>query len=183
MSDSMGRYVHELGNLKRVARSGWWLAGIRHPESVAEHSWRTAMIALTLADMEGADPFRAAALALLHDVGEARVGDTHRLGRRYLETDEAEDRVFRDQVEGLPETVRARLEELWVEYGEQSTPESKIAKDADRLECLFQAREYAASGHPVDEWIESSRRALKTKSAQDVADDDPGSESWRLCEG
>ena len=41
---------------KRVKRSGWWVAGIDDPESVAEHSYRTALLGYILASLEGADP-------------------------------------------------------------------------------------------------------------------------------
>jgi len=37
----LAKYLHELGQLKRAQRSGWWLAGIRDAESVAQHSFRS----------------------------------------------------------------------------------------------------------------------------------------------
>ncbi|MFD3687315.1 HD domain-containing protein [Nocardiopsis sp. NPDC058631] len=52
--------MHEAGTLKNQRRTGWWMAGVRDSESVAEHSWRTSLIASVLASMEGADPARAA---------------------------------------------------------------------------------------------------------------------------
>ena len=64
MEADVAKYFYELGQLKRVKRSGWWLAGLRDPESVAEHAFRTAAIAYVLAAMEGANPEKAAALAL-----------------------------------------------------------------------------------------------------------------------
>jgi putative hydrolase of HD superfamily len=49
-------FGYELGVLKRIRRSGWWHAGVRDPESVAEHSMRVAQIAALIAAEEGADP-------------------------------------------------------------------------------------------------------------------------------
>ncbi|MGW3651195.1 HD domain-containing protein [Streptomyces sp. NPDC000878] len=49
-------FLYEAGALKQTRRTGWWMAGVRDPESVAEHSWRTAL----LAKVEGADPARDA---------------------------------------------------------------------------------------------------------------------------
>ena len=73
-----------MGQLKRVKRSGWWIAGVENPESVAEHSFRTAAIAYLLAKLEGADAGRVTLMALFHDMGEARTNDLHRIVRRYV---------------------------------------------------------------------------------------------------
>lgn len=56
-----------MGVLKRVARTGWWFAGNKQPESVAEHSFRVGVIGSVLAMMEGADPARTA--RRLHETG------------------------------------------------------------------------------------------------------------------
>jgi hypothetical protein len=42
LGNDMAKYLYEAGQLKRVKRSGWWIAGVKDPESVAEHSFRTA---------------------------------------------------------------------------------------------------------------------------------------------
>jgi putative hydrolase of HD superfamily len=74
-------YLLEMGALKRSKRSGWSIAGIKDPETIAEHSWRTAVIGAVLAMMEGADPAKVALLATFHDTQETR--DRHRQpGRR-----------------------------------------------------------------------------------------------------
>nr|WP_269785889.1 HD domain-containing protein [Streptomyces antimycoticus] len=46
--------------MQQNRRTGWWMAGVRDPESVAEHAWRTPLIASVIAQLEGADPTRAA---------------------------------------------------------------------------------------------------------------------------
>ena len=51
-------FFAEAGLLKRVRRSGWWVAGIDDPESVADHSFRTAVIGFHMAYLEKVDPFR-----------------------------------------------------------------------------------------------------------------------------
>ena len=37
----------KIGLLKKVQRTGWVLKGVKDVESVAEHTWRVAMLALT----------------------------------------------------------------------------------------------------------------------------------------
>jgi putative hydrolase of HD superfamily len=166
---AIARYLHELGALKRVRRSGWWLAGVRDPESVAEHSFRAAAAAWFLAGLEGADRGKAVVMALFHDGAEARVNDPHRLLKRYVDWTGVDEKVVRDQLRGLPEGAGGGLGEILVEARAQETLESRIAKDADRIECLLQAREYAGQGHKVEEWIESSVAELSTESARRLA--------------
>ncbi len=62
---AVANFAFELGVLKRMRRAGWWHAGVRDPESVAEHSLRVAQLASLIAAIEGAEPSRAA-LPLVH---------------------------------------------------------------------------------------------------------------------
>jgi putative hydrolase of HD superfamily len=162
--------IYEAGVLSKVRRSGWWLAGEDRPESVAEHSFRAALIAFVLADMEGADPERAAAMALFHDLHEARVLDMHKVGQRYADWDKAEGRAIREQLEGLPRGLKSKITSLKSDFQDAGTREAVIVRDADHLECLVRAREYQAAGNPqVGDWITNSRKRLKTKSAKSLA--------------
>ena len=169
-TDATARLIYETGLLKLSKRTGWWLCGVKDPESIAEHSFRTAIIAGLLAGMEGADPARATMLAVWHDSQETRVGDIPHLGRRYLQA-ASNEQVTQDQTTGLPAQLASQLRALVDEYENGHSPEVLCAHDADKLECLFQAIEYRDSGHQnVGGWIESSRTRLRTKSAERLAD-------------
>jgi len=74
------------------AWSGWLLLGVSEPESVAAHSFRTAIIGLILAAIEGADAGRTVSLCLMHDSPESRVGDIPNVGRAYGPDRPLEDR-------------------------------------------------------------------------------------------
>lgn len=168
--DATARLIYETGLLKLSRRTGWWLCGVKDPESIAEHSFRTAIIAGLLAGMEGADPARATFLAIWHDSQETRIGDIPHLGRRYLQA-ASNEQVTQDQAAGLPAVLTEQLRGLVHEYETSDTLEVRCAHDADKLECLFQAIEYRDSGHRnVVGWIESSRTKLRTKSAELLAD-------------
>lgn len=44
------------------------------------------------------------------------------------------------------------------------------ARDADKLECLLRAREYADQGHQdLQPWIDSSLASLRTATAREIA--------------
>ena len=49
---SIVEFIFEAGVLKRVPRSGWSLLGINNAESVADHSFRCAVIGYLVAHME-----------------------------------------------------------------------------------------------------------------------------------
>lgn len=171
MSDTP-KFIYEIGVLKRVARSGWWLAGIKDPETVAEHSFRTAILSYVLAGMEGLDPERCACMSLFHDIRETRLTDLHKVSQRYVTTASAEERVTADQLARLPAALAARLQALLGQYAGNDSPEATVAHDADLLECLIQAIEYRAQGYSdVQEWIDSCRAKLRSASAKALAED------------
>jgi putative hydrolase of HD superfamily len=163
-------FAYEMGVLKRLRRSGWWHAGIRDPESVAEHSLRVAQLAALIAAEEGGDPARAAYLGLWHDSQETRIGDIPHSAKPYI-TVESNESITADQVAGLPSRSAESVIDAVSEYEAQGTIEAICAKDADKLECLIQAVEYGELGaKKIQDWIDSSRAALKTDFAIRVAD-------------
>ena len=147
------------------------MAGIADPESVAEHSFRTALLGYVLASLEGADPMKTATMCLFHDTPEARFNDVHKLAQRYLDVEASGQQAHAEQVERLPAKIAAHVVSLLNEYSEKQSPEAHIAHDADRLECLFQAREYQVQGYvQVQEWIDDCRTGLNTSSARSLAE-------------
>ncbi|MDT3395491.1 HD domain-containing protein [Streptomyces sp. B1866] len=163
-------FLMEMGMLKRAKRSGWWIAGVKDPESIAEHSFRTAVIGSVLAMMEGADPAKVALMCVFHDTQETRVGDIPHIGRRYLSAASNEE-VTADQVSAAHPAVAAGVQQVVEEYENGSSQEVVVAHDADKLECLIQAVEYREQGCAnVQNWIDTSLASLKTSSAQALAE-------------
>lgn len=163
-------FIFEAGVLKRAARTGWWFAGVKHPESIAEHSHRTALIGMILAAMEGADPARVTMLCVLHDTQETRITDIPHIAKRYL-TAAPNITVTADQVADCPPAVTDTITAAVAEFEAGETLEAVVARDADKLECLVQAVEYRHQGiDNVQRWIDSSRAALRTSSAHRLAD-------------
>ncbi|MBB5825706.1 HD domain-containing protein [Micromonospora carbonacea] len=164
------RFIFEAGVLKRAARTGWWFAGVKHPETIAEHSHRTALIGMILAAMEGADPARVTMLCVLHDTQETRTTDLPHIAKRYL-TAAPNTAITADQVAGCPPAVTDTITAAVTEYEAGETLDAIVARDADKLECLVQAVEYRHQGiDNVQRWIDSSRAALRTNSAHRLAD-------------
>jgi putative hydrolase of HD superfamily len=162
-------FLYEIGLLKRFKRTGWSTAGIPNPESVADHSFRVGVIASVIASLEDADPQRASFLALWHDSQETRTTDIPHLTKRYV-TVAANETVTADQVRSLPSGMASMIADAVAEYEAAETPESRCARDADKLECLLQAREYQEQGHAnVQAWIDTSVAGLTTAAAKSIA--------------
>jgi putative hydrolase of HD superfamily len=167
---ALAAFGFELGVLKRLRRTGWWHAGVRDPESVAEHTMRVAQLAAIIAAEEGADPARASLLALWHDSQETRTGDLPHTATDYL-TKPDPQRITDDQTAHLPGKSRELVRHAVDEYESQQSAEALCARDADKLEMLLQAVEYRDIGvSRVDGWIESARRSLKTATGQRIAE-------------
>ncbi|MFP8906477.1 MULTISPECIES: HD domain-containing protein [Streptomyces] len=175
MTDEQGAkgtvsYLMEMGALKRGKRSGWWIVGVKDPETIAEHSFRTAVIGAVLAMMEGADPAKVALLCTFHDTQETRVGDIPWIGRRYLRAASNEE-VTADQVADAHPAVAEGIRAVVHEYENGESLEVLVAHDADKLECVIQGLEYLEQGYPnAREWVDSTRAKLKTPSAQALAE-------------
>ena len=102
--EGLSNFLYEMGLLKRSKRTGWLIAGVDNPESIAEHTFRTAIIGYLLARMEGADAHKTATLCLFHDTQESRIGDVPSVGKAYVVT-APNPQVTADQVAEFPSSA------------------------------------------------------------------------------
>lgn len=145
---SLLEFFSRAGKLKGVERTGWVEAGVPSPESVADHSYRTTLMAVIIAEAEGLDSLKAAKMALIHDLAEVETGDLTPAQKR-LEGEahrRAEDAAMQSILRLLPGKLAASFTKLWREYEGLDSPEARLVHDVDRLEMLLQASEYEDSG-------------------------------------
>jgi putative hydrolase of HD superfamily len=94
----------------------------------------------------------------------------HRINNRYLDGPDAERRAFADQSERLPDEIKGDVLSLFDEWRTGESREAILARDADLLECLIQAREYQTQGcSSVSDWINNSYSQLQTHTARSLA--------------
>ena len=127
--------------LKTTPRHCWTEPGRR--ESVADHSWRTALMAMLLTgieDFRGLNMDRVIRMCLIHDLGEAFTGDIPAFKKQ--ETDaEKEDAIFLNWVEAFPEPQRTEWLDLLAEMNALQTDEARLYKALDKLEALISHNE------------------------------------------
>ena len=165
--DRIVEFLFEVGMLKRTPRSGWQFLGTGS-ESVAEHVYRTTMIAFVLARLNGTfDTDKVLRLALAHDLPEARTGDLNYVNQKYVTADE--ERAADDMARRLP--FGEELRELMAEYREEASPEAVLVHDADQLEMLLELKEKLDSGcQAADDWTPFLLRRLRTDTAKELAE-------------
>ena len=159
----MKRFVDAALDLKDVRRQGWVDAGLKHPESVAGHSYAVAVLAMLISDQTGLDTQKVVKMALLHDMAEGITGDIVPGSMDPDEKHRLEQEAMLRILDGLPEDLKNAYGSIWREYVAAQTPEARLVHDADRLDMGLQAHRYRAllDGDVFDSFLESARGGLE----------------------
>lgn len=161
MSLNFYKYVCKLGSVKRFA-----VDNLKYPYSVAEHSYRVAMLSMLIVDdynlknHSKINPEEVLRKALIHDLEEVKMGDipspaknVNKKVKKYLR--EIGYSLMEEEIlEGLPESIKLRYLSLWNEDKDGQTGE--IIELADKLEGLYQSiKEINASNDELEESLAS----------------------------
>ena len=132
--------------LKCNTRHSWTSSG-RH-ESIAEHSWRLAVMALLVAEeFPELNMEKVVKMCLIHDFGEAITGDIPSFDK--TEADErAEEKAIAELLKQLPVELCNEFQALFEEMAELTTEEAKLFKALDNLEVIISHNEA-----PLETWI------------------------------
>jgi len=144
-----------LDPLADLPRTGWLLRGVRPCESLADHSFGTAVLVMLFVDAiraEGTpiDGERALRMALVHDAAEAKTGDVpmpNKTPRLTEALHELEATLVRDL---LPPAQHA----AWLEAELGDSLEARVVKAADKAQMMIKASIYERQqrGHLDDFW-------------------------------
>lgn len=157
----------EVGKLKELKRTGWILRKVDDPETVAEHSFRAALMAWVLGEKRGLNSPKLLKMLLIHDLVEVYAGDAtpydslitaevdldKLLSQFPRHSKEKKEQLFKEKHSKelaalkkitlkLPEKLKKEMYDLWMEYDIGSTLEGRFARQLDRIETLLQALEY-----------------------------------------
>lgn len=173
-------FLSIIEKLKCNTRHSWTTCGTR--ESVAEHSWRLATMALLCSDeYPELDMNKVIKMCLVHDFGEAVMGDIP----SFLKTQDDEEKeklAVRELLSRLPEGMERELVELFDEMDELKTPEAKLFKALDNMEAVVSHNEadlstwlpleydenlvYGAENCEWSEWTRGLRAELRKDSVE-----------------
>jgi len=160
----------EVEKLKEMPRTGWVLAGIENPETIAEHSFSLSIISFLLAEKKNLKPKRAIQTALFHELCERYAGDlTPFLYYPHLPKDDLERQKvlmkwarlcqkekkkigkIKFKKEGaallkitkfLKPNLRDTILASWLDYEKGISKEGKFVRQLNRIDTLIQSIEY-----------------------------------------
>jgi len=168
MKKRAAEFLFEVGMLKKTPRTGYQFLG-SGGESVADHSFRTAIIGYVLSSQEpDADRNKVVLMCLFHDIPEARSGDHNYMNKKYVEVDE--ESAIRDQVREL--LFGDEIIALIHEFNSGDTLDARLSKDADQLDLILELKEQLDLGNPnAKDWLSFAFRRLHTDGAKKMAEE------------
>ena len=158
--------------LKTVHREGWKEnLQINYPESVADHSYSVSVMSMILADLEGLNTEKIIKMALLHDLAESIIGDITPGSMKNDDKITKENQAMKKILLNLPSKIRKSYLEIWDDYQNNSSQESNLLHDIDKLEMAFQAKFYQEKGIPKEKlatFYETVKIGIKNKNLRDI---------------
>jgi len=148
-------------NLKKIPRQGWIdKLSIQNPESVADHSYSMAIIGMVISDLQNYNSEKILKMILLHDLAESKIGDHTPQQLDKEKKNKLENNAFNEIIKNLPDLIKSQYLQIWQEYQENNSPESKIVHQIDKLEMALQAKIYEKEGYSqkkLESFFESAK--------------------------
>lgn len=151
--------------LRKTPRTGYQFLGSGQ-ENVAEHSFRTTVIAYVLANLANADLVRTMGMALFHDLHETRIGDFNYVNRIY------NSRNAQLAMEhALHGTGLNGVLQWWHELEAEQSLEACLVHDADQLDLILNLKQEQDLGNPyAAKWLDCALPRLRTSIGRDLAE-------------
>ena len=166
------KFFQKVLELKTIPRQGWKnKLEIDNTESVADHSYSTAVMAMILSDLDGLNTEKIIKMALIHDLAESIIGD---IIPGHITNDEKiskENQAMNQILKNLPDEIIETYFEIWCEYQTNSSQESNLLHEIDKLEMAFQAKFYQEKGIERDKLItffDTAKMEIKNKNLQNL---------------
>lgn len=153
--------------LKWIERRGWVTkVKVGEPESVADHSYLTALMCMVIAEQKGLNSKKVMKMALLHDLAESITGDymPDDLSKNIKTGKEAE--AMKNILNKLPTKMCSSYSKLWKEYRSMSSREAVLVHEIDKLEMALQANDYRKKGYDLElleQFFLSAKKGIKDK--------------------
>ena len=102
-------------------------------------------------------------MALLHDLGEAIIGD--QIPNENPQKENEENNAMYKILSTLPDELKNRYIQIWNEFKNGNTKESQIVHEIDKLELIFQAGIYRKSmkNESLNEFFQSAKSNIDSE--------------------
>jgi putative hydrolase of HD superfamily len=132
-------FIIEADKLKKILRRNYISDGSKR-ENDAEHSWYFSLTAMILSEYSNneIDIQKVIKMSIIHDIVEIYAGDTFIYDEKAKESQKERERIASEKIFGLlPEDQNIYYLELWNEFEENITNESKYARSIDRIVAVL----------------------------------------------
>ena len=162
-------FILEVDKLKHVLRQTVLMDKSRR-ENSAEHSWHIALTVMILSEYArdtDIDFFRVMKILLVHDLIEIDAGDTYCYDDQGRKDQSAREKLAAERIFSiLPPDQAGTLRDLWDEFEERKTPESRFANALDRVQPFL--HNYFTRGQT---WQENEIKSGQVKARMQPVDD------------
>lgn len=151
-------------HLKTIPRSGWQKKlGIKRPESVADHAFGVAAIAMILSDSKKLDSAKVLKMAILHDLAESLIGDLTPDDVPKSKKIKLENLAMKKILSTLEPKIQKQYNSMWMEYQKNQTLEANLLHQVDKLEMALQANVYKKCGYSkqkINPFLDSAKKQI-----------------------
>jgi len=158
--------------LKNIPRQGWKdKLQIDNVESVAEHTYSTAIMSMIYSDLHEFDTEKIIKMALLHDLAESITGDLTPDKIPKKSKCEKENLAMKQILSNIPNKISKSYYKIWDEYQRASSEEAKLVHEIDKLEMVFQAKYYYDKGYSKEKlrsFFQTANIEIKSKYLREM---------------
>ena len=167
-------FFRNIDKIKHIERNGWINIGVKGTkDTIASHSFGASLLGWVLSKEANLDGNKVIKLLLIHDLIMAHIPDITPRDRSYQNKIELENEASENLLKSIPKNIKIEFQGLFKEYQEQKTEESKLAREADKLETIFQSIMYSEklNQNKVVEFINSYEKKFKSKISKKILQD------------
>lgn len=163
-STSLAEFFQTVLKLKAIHRQGWKdKLGMTNPESVADHCYSMAVMAMVLSDLKKFDTGKIVKMSLLHDLAETVTGDLVPGQKSKSQKANLEGKAIKKILRNVAKPQKDEYLKIWQEYQENKSRESRFLHQIDKLEMAFQANDYMNLGfskQQISPFLKSSKSQI-----------------------
>ena len=142
-------FFFQIAGLKTLPRTGWKMKlNLKDSESVAEHSYMMSVMAMIMSDMKNLNTEKIIKMSILHDWAESKIGDFMPDEITDEKKTELEEYAMAELLDDLPSKIKNDYYDIWNDYKENLSDESRFVHELDKLEMALQGKIYEKEADP-----------------------------------
>ncbi|HCR36402.1 hypothetical protein A2130_02235 [Candidatus Woesebacteria bacterium GWC2_33_12] len=168
----MKAFYDKIVKIKHTKRQGWLDRGL-DSDTIGSHVFGAMNIGWYLSSLEKVDPNKVVTMLLVHDLVMAEIEDITPSSGKYKIKKDLEEVAKLKVSESLPKELSKNYLLLFDEFQKMETVEAQVAREADKLETLFQGEVYEekTDKNLLDEFLSTYKGIFKTKHGKKLFDE------------